>query len=70
MLLKKTSQSTPSDYQECLVYSECEGFQVATWKNLNGEAGFFLFGSYEKLHRDQAVLWSELPTQDEINQCL
>ncbi len=34
-IFHQTSKTQPEDYQECLVYSPCEGFMIATWKQLN-----------------------------------
>lgn len=62
--LNLTELRKPSDYQECLVYSPCEGFMVATWKNLGDEPGFYLFATYEPLHHEQALLWAELPSPE------
>lgn len=59
--LKLTALVKPQDYQECLVYSPCEGFMVATWKELEGAEGFYLFAQYEPLDCRQAVFWVELP---------
>ena len=64
--LKLTALVKPGDYQECLVYSPCEGFMVATWKTLGGEPGFYLFATYEPMHPDQTLLWVELPSVDEM----
>ncbi|KGS15038.1 hypothetical protein WBQ28_05710 [Pseudomonas syringae pv. syringae] len=69
--LKLTALVKPADYQECLVYSPCEGFMIATWKTLGGESGFYLFATYEPMHADQTLLWVELPTVDEMTRlCL
>lgn len=64
--LKMTVLVQPDDYQECLVYSPCEGFMVATWKTLGGEPGFYLFATYEPMHPDQTLLWVELPSVEDM----
>jgi len=65
--LNLTSLRKPSDYQECLVYSPCEGFMVATWKNLGDEPGFYLFATYEPLHHEQALFWTGLPSPERMS---
>ncbi|RON86788.1 hypothetical protein [Pseudomonas fluorescens] len=66
----QTSKIQPEDYQECLVYSPCEGFMIATWKQLNEDPpGFYLFATYEAMHPDQTLFWIELPSVDDM-QCL
>ncbi|MCY1306958.1 hypothetical protein D9M70_568490 [compost metagenome] len=64
--LKLTATHTPNDYQECLVYSPCEGFMVATWKNLGDVPGFYLFATYEPLEPEQALLWMALPNVEDM----
>lgn len=59
-----TDQKQPEDYQECLVFGLCEGFQIATWKTINETPGFFRFGYYEPLSPGQCLLWAALPSAD------
>ncbi|HHX6425426.1 TPA: hypothetical protein ACVGIZ_001724 [Pseudomonas aeruginosa] len=66
-LLKLTAAHTPNDYQECLVYSPCEGFMIATWKNFEDDQGFYLFGTYEPLEPEQAVFWMPLPSVEAMS---
>ncbi|TBN49152.1 hypothetical protein [Pseudomonas sp. BGI-2] len=66
--LNLTSLRQPDDYQECLVYSPCEGFMVATWKNLGDEPGFYLFATYEPLHHEQTLFWAVLPTPEDMSE--
>lgn len=63
---KLTALVKPKDYQECLVYGPCEGFMVATWKDLPMSRGFYLFAQYEPLDPEQAVFWMELPGTEEM----
>lgn len=61
-----TERDKPSDYEECLVWNPCEGFQIATWKNLGDRSGFYLFASYEPLIPQQAVLWTGIPSHQSM----
>jgi len=62
-----TAKFKPRDYQECLVYSPCEGFMIATWKQLNDEPpGFYLFAAYEAMDPEQTVFWAELPEPEDM----
>ncbi|NWB64070.1 hypothetical protein [Pseudomonas sp. F1002] len=61
-----TGQKQPEDYQECLVFGICEGFQIATWKTINETSGFFRFGNYEPLSPGQCLLWAALPNVDSM----
>ena len=67
-IFHQTSKTQPEDYQECLVYSPCEGFMIATWKQLNEDPpGFYLFATYEAMHPDQTLFWAELPSVDAMH---
>ncbi|SEQ27442.1 hypothetical protein SAMN03159444_01390 [Pseudomonas sp. NFACC02] len=63
---KRTAAEKPEDYQECLIHNPCEGFMIATWKNLGGDQGFYLFGTYEPLPHDLTPIWAALPTSEQI----
>lgn len=61
-----SSSRKPDDYQECLVYSPCEGFQIATWKVLDDDGEFYAHAQPEPLASEQASVWAALPLMDAI----
>ncbi len=40
---------------------------IATWKNLEDDQGFYLFGTYEPLEPEQAVFWMPLPSVEAMS---
>lgn len=59
-----SSSRKPDDYQECLVYSLCEGFQIATWKVLDDDGEFYVHAQPEPLTPEQAKVWAAMPSMD------
>ncbi|MFZ4964680.1 hypothetical protein ACL9RJ_10445 [Pseudomonas sp. Mn2068] len=52
---------TPASYQDCVLYNPCEGYFVATYKEVDGQQGFYKFGEYEALCHTLIHRWAPLP---------
>jgi hypothetical protein len=52
---------TPASYQDCVLYNPCQGYFIATYKEIDGQQGFYKFGEYEALCRTLIHRWAPLP---------